>query len=624
MARFREIGVGRNWHQEIRDAWARMVSARRDRQRTIGGVDQADGARRRSDWATAAAGYRTYLRRHPEDFGVRVRLIRTLYAAGRLDEAKLLLDETATARPEKTELAHLASNLEAARTASTPIGGYDLFRRGVVVPPPPAPVQPADPVTIVIDARLASPRALDLTLASLERSGIATGPAVVWSSDREPPSETSGPILLLDAGTELDPQAMGWLLHAIETTGAVAAYGDDDRADGEGDATVWSDPAFHASPHPLDLATTSRVPAALLLASGRGSAARGRRGLLEAAFAAGPVAHVPLLLASVRGDVTPSAPAPITPASASSLVSEARVLTIIPSRDEGAALAVMIESLESGAAQPGRLEIVVVDNGSRDPDTLTLLDRLAREDRIRVLTVDEPFNWSRLNNLAAEGSDAEVLLFANNDMQMITDGWDDRLRQILFQPGVGVVGARLIYPNGRLQHAGMVLGAMDGKPVHEGLGSSGDQDGPLDRWRRVRPAAAVTGAFMGVRREVFEQVGGFNPVEFAVGCNDIDFCLRAREQGWSVLYAAELELVHMESHSRGHDDTDERRRRASGELEALFRIWGPEAGRDPSRNPHWVNHETLLYYGVRLPDLDQVEAWIRRSGDLWRVRKRDA
>jgi len=621
MARFREIRVVRNWRQEIRGAWARMVSDRRDRQRTVGGVDEADVARRRSDWATSIAGYRTYLRRHPGDFGVRVRLIRTLYAAGRLDEAMRLLDETARARPEKTELAELAASLGTTRTASLPIGDYDTFRRGAVIPTPPTSARPAEQVTVVIDARGATQQSMDFTLASLGRSGIATGRVVVWSSDQETPSAPATPVLMLDAGTELDPQALGWLLHAFQTTGAVAAYGDDDCADGEEEARVWYDPAFHASPHPLDLATTPRIPAALLLAprAAAFSAAHSRRSLLAEAFATGTVAHVPLVLATARGEAAPTAPTP-----ASSPVSEARILTIIPTRDEGAALAVMIESLESRAAQPARIEIVVVDNGTRDPQTLALLDRLGREERIRVLTVDEPFNWSRLNNLAAAGSDAEVLLFANNDMEMITNGWDDRLRQAIFQPGVGVVGARLIYPNGRLQHAGMVLGALDGKPVHEGLGASRDQDGPLNRWCRARPAAAVTGAFMGVRRELFEQVGGFNPVEFAIGCNDIDFCLRAREQGWSVLYAAELELVHMESHSRGHDDTDERRRRARGELEALFRIWGPEAGRDPGRNPHWVNHETLLYYGVRQPSVDQVEAWIRRSVDLWRVKERDA
>jgi GT2 family glycosyltransferase len=605
-----------------------MISRRRDRQRTTEGVDAADGARRRSDWETAVAGYRTYLHRRPGDFGVRVRLIKTLYAAARFEEAGRLLDETALARPDKPELAELALNLRAARGRAVPIADYDLFRRGVVIPPPPPPPSSlaAAAVAVLIDARGASSQRIDRTLASLQRSEIPTGSVGVWSDDQEPSLAPANPVLMLGAGVELDPHGLGWLLNAIRTTGAVAAYGDDDRAVGEGEATVWSDPAFHAAPHPLDLATTPRLPAAILFQSGAALGLSGpadRRGLLVEALASGPVAHVPLLLATVRADAVSPTPA-VRPGAVSAGGSDARISAIIPTRDEGKALAAMIESLETRAARRTRLEIVVVDNGSRDPDTLALLDALTREGRIRVLTVDEPFNWSRLNNLAAESIDAEVLLFANNDMQMLTGGWDDRLRQSLFQPGVGVVGARLLYPDGLLQHAGMVLGGLDGKPVHEGLGANRTDGGPLDRWRRTRPAAAVTGAFMGVRRDVFEQAGGFNPVEFAVGCNDIDFCLRARERGWSVLYAADLELIHMESHSRGHDDTEARMARARGEMEALFRIWGSDTGRDPGRNPHWVNHETLLYHGVRQPDVDQVEAWIRRSVDLWRVAERDA
>jgi len=620
--------VGREWLERVRAGWAAMVARRRERLRRVAGVARADDARRGSDWTTAVEGYRSYLLRRPRDIGVGIRLARTLHAAGRLDEAEVLIVALQRARPDKAELAELAASVRAARTASVPVAEYEAFRRALTLPelPPTAPPTALPPgrVTALIDARDASASRIELTRASLRRSEVSVDAVVVWSGDQPPPLEAQ-PVLLLDAGVTLDPRGLGWLLHAAQATGAAAAYGDDDQAVGEGEATIRLRPAFRSAFHPLDLATAPSAPAAILFRSGElggFATTRDRRVLLAEAAGSGTVAHVPLVLATAHDAA--GSPADV-PTMGRDGPGETTILAIIPTRDEGAVLEKMIASLRSRASRPDRLDILVVDNGSRDPDTLALLARLGDEGRIRVLTIDEPFNWSRLNNLAAAGAgaEAEILLFANNDMQMLTEGWDDRLRQSLLLPGVGVVGARLVYPNGRIQHAGMALGALDGRPVHEGLGASPDDGGPLDRWRRNRPAAAVTGAFMGVRREVFEQVGGFNAVEFAVGCNDIDFCLRVREQGWSVLYAADLELFHLESHSRGHDDGEARMRRAQGELEALFRIWGDEARRDPGRNPHWVNHETLLYYGLRQPDREAAEAWIARSTDLWRVRRRE-
>ncbi len=608
-----------------------MATARRERRRSASGVDLADQARRQSDWTAAVDGYQGYLRRDPHDLGVHIRLIRTLCSAGRFDEAEAELARARVARPDRTDLVDLAVGLEAARIASIPVADYHGFRRDLRIPAPPVREGPTEDLLVIVDGRACASDSIEATRAGLERSAVRAERVIVWSDDAEAPPWGAAAVLMIQAGTVLHPEALGWLSHALAATGAVAVYGDDDHAFGEGEGEgeggeggrVWSDPAFHAAPHPLDLASTPRVPAAILFdaRARRGSAGLSDpRAALTAAFGVGLVAHVPLLLATrliptgAAPDTTPVIARPETP--------EARILAIVPTRDEGAVLSVMIDSLQTKAARRDRLEIVVVDNGSRDPDTLVLLGRLEREGRIRVLTVDEPFNWSRLNNLAAAGAGADILLFANNDMQMLTDGWDDRLRRSLLQPDVGVVGARLVYPNGRVQHAGMALGALNGRPVHEGLGASPHDGGPLNRWRRNRPAAAVTGAFMGVRREVFEQVGGFNAVEFAIGCNDIDFCLRVREQGWSVVYAADLELVHLESHSRGHDDDAARMLRAEGEIEALFRIWGEDAGRDPGRNPHWVNHETLLYHGLRQPAREAIEAWIARSTDLWRVRRR--
>lgn len=619
-----ETGVVQNWRQKLREAWARMAAARRERRRSASGVALADGRRRQSDWTAAIEGYRKYLRRHPRDLGVRLRLIRTLYSSGRFHEAAAELARARAARPDKAMLSDLAAEIQAARAASVPVADYNRFRRELQIPVPPVGDRPINDILVIVDGRACASDMIEITLASLRRSAVQAKRVIVWCDEAEAPPWNAALVLMMQAGTLLDPEAMGWLSHALAVTDAVAAYGDDDRAVGQDGAVerdwAWSDPAFHAAPHPLDLGSTPRVPAAILFDAHAWpglAEASGHRAALTAAFGIGPVAHVPLLLATrrVMERAAPEIHVPNLPAA-----QDVSILAIVPTRDEGAVLSTMIGSLETLAVRRDRLEIMVIDNGSRDPETLALLEHLRGEGRIRVLRLDEPFNWSRLNNLAAAGGEAEILLFANNDVRMLTEGWDDRLRQSILQPGVGVVGARLVYPNGRVQHAGMGLGALDGRPVHEGLGALPDDGGPLDRWRRNRPAAAVTGAFMGVRREVFEQVGGFNAAEFAVGCNDIDFCLRVRKAGWSVFYAADLELIHLESHSRGRDDNEMRRRRAQRELDAMFRIWGDEAARDPGRNPHWVNHETLLFHGLRQPDREVIETWIARSTDLWQIK----
>lgn len=601
-----------------------MAAAGRERRRRAFGVALADGRRRQFDWTAAIEGYRTYLRRYPHDLGVRIRLIRTLYSSGHFHEAESELAQALAARPDKVELSDLAVALQAARASSVPVADYNRFRQELLIPKPPVRDPPIRDILAIVDGRGCAPETIEITLASLSRSAVQAERVTVWSDEVQAPPWNAALVLMIQAGTILDPEAMGWLSHALMVTDAVAAYGDDDRAVGQDGAVegdwAWSDPAFHAAPHPLDLSSTPRLPAAILFdahAWPGPAEASGPRAALTAAFGIGPVAHVPLLLATRRvvQRAAPEIHVPDLPEA-----QDVCILAIVPTRDEGAVLSTMIGSLETLAVRRDRLDIMVIDNGSRDPETLALFERLRREGRIRVLSVDEPFNWSRLNNLAAAGSEAEILLFANNDVRMLTEGWDDRLRQSILQPGVGVVGARLVYPNGRVQHAGMGLGALDGRPVHEGLGASPGDGGPLDRWRRNRPAAAVTGAFMGVRREVFEQVGGFNAAEFAVGCNDVDFCLRVRKAGWSVFFAADLELIHLESHSRGHDDDEMRRRRAQRELDAIFRIWGDEAARDPGRNPHWVNHETQLFHGLRQPDREVIETWIARSTDLWHIK----
>lgn len=626
----------RGWPERLRCAWAERVARRRDRSRANGGVALADAARRSSNWAAAISLYADYLRRHPRDFGIRLRLLRTLYSAARLEEAASLLSDMRKARPGRVDLAVLANEIESARNAFVALKDYDAFRRGYVVPSAPD-VDGRVVVQAVVNASGKSGPEISLTLRSLRASRIAFGSIIVVGAGSDvslPPDETTNTsfldqidasifeigarILMLDAGSALEAEAVGWLRHALDVTGALAVYGDEDRMIFASRGEAFSDPAFHSAPHPLELATTPRPPLAVMFDHALLAHLKSltdRHAVLMAAFMRGQVAHVPYLLATTHD---PRACSP--PRQAQHTPPSDRILVIIPTRDEADALSVMVDSLFETAVQPSLVDLVVVDNGSIENKTLALLHALSHAGRIRVRRVDEPFNWSRLNNIAAAEAEAttDILLFANNDMRMLTEGWDDRLRAHLATPAVAAVGARLVYPTGLLQHGGVVLGASKGRLVHDGLGAAPSEAGPLERWRRSRPAAAVTGAFLGVRRRTFEQVGGFDE-NFAVGCNDIDFCLRVREQGGAVLYASDLELVHAESLSRGHDDTEVRMRRADAERAELFRIWGADAARDPGRNPHWANHETLLWHGLHMPEPERVDQWIRRSTDRWRV-----
>src|SRR5262249_18723464 len=154
------------------------------------------------------------------------------------------------------------------------------------------------------------------------------------------------------------------------------------------------------------------------------------------------------------------------------------------------------------AERPEALHVMIVDNGSRDRATLRILKTLAAEPWARVERIDESFNWSRLNNRAVDLSDEPLIVFANDDMVMLSDNWDRQLRGLLARPEVGAVGARLLYPDGTVQHAG-ILFDWQGLAIHDGLYEPHANAGPCGRWHVPRAVSAVDGAFLALRRETF-------------------------------------------------------------------------------------------------------------------------
>ena len=221
---------------------------------------------------------------------------------------------------------------------------------------------------------------------------------------------------------------------------------------------------------------------------------------------------------------------------------------------------------------------------------------------MRVLRVEEAFNFSRLNNLAVAQTNAKFLVFLNNDLFPVERNWLRLLlNEALADPAVAAVGGRYLYPNETVQHAGVVVGPR-GLAAHVHRGSPSTDYGFIGRIALAHEVTAVTAACMLVRTSVFREVGGFDEAGFKVAFNDVDLCLRIRAAGHRIVYCAEMVAIHHESLSRGSDDRPENESRFFQEQQLLLDRWGdhPLFQRDPAYNPHLtVDHQT--FYDLRDP-----------------------
>lgn len=220
---------------------------------------------------------------------------------------------------------------------------------------------------------------------------------------------------------------------------------------------------------------------------------------------------------------------------------------IIPTRDRVDLLRHAIETL-CGTTSYGNYEIIVIDNGSYEPETATYLGNLRAQGLAKIVSDRGNFNFPRLVNVAASQATGDVFVLLNNDTTIVEPSWLAELVGLAMKPGVGAVGAKLLYPNGAIQHAGVVLG-LGGRAGHMFRGRPGDFMDHLGRLRVVHEVSAVTAACLAVSRKNFEAVGGFDE-SFAVDFNDVDFCLRLRRAGLRNLWTPHATVVHVESASR--------------------------------------------------------------------------
>ena len=261
-----------------------------------------------------------------------------------------------------------------------------------------------------------------------------------------------------------------------------------------------------------------------------------------------------------------------------------RVSLIVPTRDRLNVLEVAINGLlhETDYAN---LEIIIVDNDSNEPATLAFFELVKRDPRVQILKVSGAFNFSALNNRAAEVATGTILGFINNDIQVIHADWLLELVTQVCQPNVGAAGAKLYYANDTIQHAGVVLG-LYGVAAHGHRHFPRNTVGYFGRPMLVQNTSAVTAACMLVPKRVFEQVGGYDQVNLTVGYNDVDLCLKIREAGYDIVYTPFAELYHLESVSRGENLSAAQIARDAKERAYMLSRWNREVGDDPFYSPN--------------------------------------
>lgn len=266
------------------------------------------------------------------------------------------------------------------------------------------------------------------------------------------------------------------------------------------------------------------------------------------------------------------------------------VSLIIPTRNGLELLRQCVDSIIGKTLYP-RYEILIVDNGSDDPQILDYFASLSDDARIRVIRDESPFNFSALNNRAVEQAAGELVGLVNNDIEVRTPEWLGEMVALALQPDVGAVGARLLYPDGRLQHAGIVLG-VGGVAAHVNKYATPPYHGYFGRTALTGAWSAVTAACLVVRKSVYTAVGGLNEKDLAVAFNDVDFCLRVQAAGYRNVYTPHAELYHHESATRGYEDSAEKRTRFRAEIAYMRERWGAVLDGDPAYNPNLtLEHE---------------------------------
>ena len=392
--------------------------------------------------------------------------------------------------------------------------------------------------------------------------------------------------LLPRPGTRLRPQALAVFAAAADRWPAAELLyaDDDDLVDAE-----RANPRFKPAWSPTRLAASNYIGDLCCIEMRR----------LRRSCAAGGIHRGPHeLLLAVTADLTPTAavhiaqvlshgrsPPKAAPIPATHSASEWPLVSlIVPTRDRADLLRLSVGSILAKTAYP-HLEIIVVDNGSREPETLRLFEEWSGDVRIRVLPDPSPFNYAALNNRAVAAANGTMVGLINNDIEVLDPSWLDEMVGWALRPGVGCVGAKLFYPDGRLQHGGVVTG-IAGAAGHRCKRAPRGAAGMLDELLTVNEVSAVTAACLLVRKAIYLDVGGLDEAAFAVAYNDVDFCLKVLRAGYRNLWTPFATLLHHESVSRGRDLSPATAERFNRENLALRLRWADRLLADPYYSPN--------------------------------------
>lgn len=268
---------------------------------------------------------------------------------------------------------------------------------------------------------------------------------------------------------------------------------------------------------------------------------------------------------------------------------------IIPTKNHGTDVERLIHSIYEKSTWK-QFEIILVDNNSDEAESIACFEKLqAQYETLKVVAMPVPFNYSYLNNEAVKYAKGNLLLFLNNDMEVMTPDWLERLAGQAKLPYAGAVGAKLYYPNDRVQHAGVL--ALKGSPVHAFHNFHRGELGYFGRLSLTYNYLAVTGACLMIEKQKFNEVGGFDEAQLPISYQDVDLCLKLYDKGYFNAVRADVELYHFESQTRGYDDTAEKVARLEREKAYLNERWHDYLHRDPFYNENLTQEKVDFTIG---------------------------
>ena len=259
-----------------------------------------------------------------------------------------------------------------------------------------------------------------------------------------------------------------------------------------------------------------------------------------------------------------------------------KVSIIIPTRDRLDVLSQCVDSVLRLTDYPD-YEIIIVDNDSTEQSTLDYFEQLNMQENVRILSYEGEFNYSAINNFAVSQANGSVITLMNNDIEVIEKDWLREMAGHALRTEVGCVGAKLLYKNNMVQHAGVILG-IGGVAGHAHKYFDAESAGYFSRLHLTQNMSAVTAACLTVEKSLYQQVGGLNESNLKVAFNDVDFCLRVRSLGLRNVWTPYALLYHHESVSRGHENTQEKQQRFKSEASYMQSQWGDLLESDPAYN----------------------------------------